>query len=537
MMRSFQRIICVLLAVLLIFSLAACDSGQGSKGGSDDPAPAPSGSASDDGSPRAIGLLAVTVSKADTVEAEIPVRISTSFERLYPIDDLNYRKLAERLSDYFDADAEKQDLELSILASEAEVMTARWASAYWAEGLYAKWETTVYRSDTRMLSFTQSLSSVSEKMGGSFICTNIDTVSGEFLDIYDILDDREGFFETAEALAADEFGKGTELTDPVIFTAGYQGVSVFVNAPGSGLEPYETCVFISFAEHPDLFKAYYLEVPETYAVPLRSVEVYGFDTGGSGKLTRIAQPEERGGSWVMKSGGKTFLAAFENEDNPWLRVSETSVDWKYTIYEVGSGGSLKALGTYPGKPAGNCVTDPAAFIIQTGVDAYNTPVNHTAAIGPDGVPYDEITGRAWETAAYTHAEGYVPAKSLYGAWSSSYVAGPDGDETICHLNFYNNGFMRFWFEDRSGSPYEDCSGTWKYTEDHPQAQFSKDYVIFDLLLDGGSAFEGYPYELWGLNTVRYPDPANPDCITVTCEQGDALLHGHAGYTIEFYRVN
>ncbi len=581
------RLAAVFLVFLLVFSLAACTKPSvPTPGNTNDPDPAadPNGGKDPEGDkpvqtgpgapvtdpgtlagekpgdiPVALQLNRETVAHQewftpdDYGQGMIECRMITAYESLYPVDDRTFSKLAAALGGYFDdMDAmmkdnlEEMDFFRDELTKE-ELIAYVPAGFAVVDGMYLRFETTVRRADTRVVSFTEELFANVGTDARSFICKNIDTQSGEFLTLDDVLDNKPEAYAFIESEVKRLFGD-VELPDEYAFTVDWQGVTLHFDMPELDFIAEVPKVFLSFAEHPDFVKSYYRDVPDAYALPWKVAAENGFDIDGDGDLDRVDIQWERGENFVLYRGGKTWIANFTNDTNPWEGLTDSDVDWALRLYEFDESGP-GYLDTYLGKPAGNCLTDPDLIRLLTSVEMLPSsavgegmnpyqPVIQPVKVGDDGNLHDAENGAMWEHGGPERRAEVVHCDELFGSWSTSFIADEEGNEVMVHLDFYENGYMYYSLDRGDGVPREVYMGRFRRDHRIPGQQWGYPCVAFVLFPVGGSEYDGEPHQFWSMNTITYPDPDDPSTIRIESE-GDLLGHsfgsGNGFGLYELYR--
>ncbi len=559
-----KRIGALLLAVLLLFAFAACtkpaapapsgpdepDPVTEPENGGDKPAPAgpgepekepePLAGEKEGGIPVALQLTRKTVAHEEWFSPDeygpgmLNCRMMTAYEALAPVDGATFSKLAAALDGYF---ARKDALMTDNLEEmqwfrenlSKEELTAYVPVGFAAvDGMYLHFLTTVHRADTRVVSFTEELYANVGEDARSFLAKTVDTQTGAFLALDDVLDNKTGAMAFIGSEVKRLFGD-VELPDEIAFTVDWQGLTLYFDYPELDFLAETPTLFLSFAEHPDFVKAYFRDVPDAYAVPYEAVAEHGFDTDGDGTLERITTPGEWGENRLLYKNGRTWLLHFCNSYNPWESLMDSETDWECTLYEYTEAGP-DYLWVYPGKPYGNELTDPDSFRLQTrielsddpkeGADPYE-PVTLHVALTDDGNLADAETGTVWRPELPDVDPDSVRATGLFGSWSTSFIAGEDGGEIRIRLEFYENGYLIYSYDKGDGYPIETYTGRYRVTHNVPGAQYGGGLTSFTLICNGGSAYSGDPHEFWSMNTITYPEYDSWDTIRIRSE-GDLL---------------
>ncbi|MBR5741709.1 MAG: hypothetical protein IKX91_04060 [Firmicutes bacterium] len=319
----------------------------------------------------------------------IESRAMTACETVYPADDYTFRELAATLGEHFD----KRDEPLADMVDELYDYALGFSpdEALWTvpigfaavDGVYLRFETTLHRADTRVVSFTEELYTNSDADARSFVTTNVDTQTGAILSLDDVLDHLPEAHALIESKIKETYGD-FDPPEEYAFTVDWQGITLYFDYPELDFLAEAPTIWLGFAEYPDYIKSYYREVPDAFAVSYKAIEEHGFDRDGDGTMEGLIPAGEWGENWLLCKNGKTYLANFTNSYNPWERLMDSEADWECHLYAIDESGP-DFLWIYPGKPFGNELTDPDDFSLQTRVELLDSSERE------EGNPYTPVT--------------------------------------------------------------------------------------------------------------------------------------------------
>lgn len=154
----------------------------------------------------------------------------------------------------------------------------------------------VLRSDYKVVSVLRNnYSSVNgNKRDIHYKSFNIDTATGELLNVGDVVSDIDLFFENLESLLGNNYGEEYRayaneyeegLKDPVdlAWTITQEGLTVYFDSKTPEVEG-EITATLYFDQNPNLFKPDYTKVLEDYVIPITGVNTLRMDVDGDGSV-------------------------------------------------------------------------------------------------------------------------------------------------------------------------------------------------------------------------------------------------------------
>lgn len=292
---------------------------------------------------------------------------------------------------------------------------------------------TVRRADTRIFSilldgyyYQGGAHGVPYSMGMTF-----DTVTGERLKLKDVVTEVEklpdlvkeqleifwGMDIFYEDLDLNEFFEENE--ESIQWILDYHGITFYFN-------PYEIAPYVagiqsatvSFADHPEIFKEEYLEVPECYGVEFVTEKEFYYDTDGNGTLDSILVGGLQGEYGNYETVSVLLNGVWYEEDvlcyqiapvlihmgdaKNYLYMGQQYSDgyWVYSIFDISGGTIEKIEDVYSGMHniinpeeeyyAFQVLTDPQHFLMDTYTYMLGTAYGYnTYHVGENGLPEKE----------------------------------------------------------------------------------------------------------------------------------------------------
>lgn len=228
----------------------------------------------------------------------------------------------------------------------------------------------VLRSDYKVVSVLRNnYSSVNgSKRDIHYKSFNIDTATGELLNVGDVVSDIDLFFENLESVLgnnygeeyrayANEYEEGLKDSADLAWTITQEGLTVYFDSKTPEVED-EITATLYFDQNPNLFKPDYTKVLEDYVIPITGVNILRMDVDGDGKRddVSITQTENtatvKAGdkeitdiysystqAYVVKKNGKYYLYMFTSQDNDYV-VLET-IDLKTMDYNASNSQNIQ----------------------------------------------------------------------------------------------------------------------------------------------------------------------------------------------------
>lgn len=272
---------------------------------------------------------------------------------------------------------------------------------------------------------------------------NIDSATGEILELTDVVTDVEALPALLEAELFKQYDSGQfyddinmetyieEQLDRLVWVLEYQGLSVYFDQYELGSYAGGAFhVMIPFAEHPELFTEAYTVVPEAYGVELIMNDPYYYDPDQDGVTDRVEVSgvwDEEGfaiiqhrislntnvstsDSWSYDMSGKllhtqdgqTYLYVEDGSDNDYRTVTVYRLSKGYTerIGDLNGGFCAEYVemdGTKYGESA-IVLTDPSDFKMEFRTELLST-VGGTRSfyVGEDGMPKSDALWYEFQT--------------------------------------------------------------------------------------------------------------------------------------------
>lgn len=228
----------------------------------------------------------------------------------------------------------------------------------------------VLRSDYKVVSVLRNnYSSVNgNKRDVHYKSFNIDTATGELLNVGDVVSDIDLFFENLESLLGNNYGEEYRayaneyeegLKDPVdlAWTITQEGLTVYFDSKTPEVEG-EITATLYFDQNPNLFKPDYTKALEDYVIPITGVNTLRMDVDGDGKRddVSITQAENtatvKAGdkeitdiysyntqAYMVKKEGNYYLYMFTSRDNDYVVLD--IIDLKNMAYNASDSQNIR----------------------------------------------------------------------------------------------------------------------------------------------------------------------------------------------------
>lgn len=228
----------------------------------------------------------------------------------------------------------------------------------------------VLRSDYKVVSVLRNnYSSVNgSKRDIHYKSFNIDTATGELLNVGDVVSDIDLFFENLESVLGNNYGEEYRayaneyeegLKDPadLAWTITQEGLTVYFDSKTPEVED-EITATLYFDQNPNLFKPDYTKVLEDYVIPITGINILRMDVDGDGKRddVSITQTENtatvKAGdkeitdiysyntqAYMVKKEGNYYLYMFTSRDNDYVVLD--IIDLKTMAYNASDSQNIR----------------------------------------------------------------------------------------------------------------------------------------------------------------------------------------------------
>ncbi|MCR4655206.1 MAG: right-handed parallel beta-helix repeat-containing protein [Lachnospiraceae bacterium] len=243
-----------------------------------------------------------------------------TYTDIYTVSEEEYPALSEALDTYNDQSRKAIKTFFKTMKNQIDSLYTP-NDDEWPTFAYER-RLSLNRADDVLLSFTQynNSTAVPDYIDSEALGINIDTQTGEYIDLLDVVVSKESLRTAAEhALESTDFyvdewkeealkivNKALKnnmiISDPagLSFTIDYQGLTLIFNGSLTGFDDGPSTIFLAFSEYPELFNDKYMQVPDNYFIELAKgdfMDIYWFDFDGDGKaepFSVIWEPDDDG---------------------------------------------------------------------------------------------------------------------------------------------------------------------------------------------------------------------------------------------------